>query len=165
MEFVKVEAGDRKAIEELSAMACTIVKEYYEKLLGSDQNDYMIEKFQSFKAITTQLDSGYNYYVLESDNEPVGFIGFYPNGKRMYLSKFYFAKSARGKGLGKKTLAFLVDKTRAKGLESIYLNVNKYNESIKAYEKMGFARIGEEVNDIGNGYVMDDYVYEYKLFD
>lgn len=163
MKFVRIATGDSQGIANLSAMACTIVKEYYDGLLGSAQNDYMIEKFQSVPAITAQLENGYQYYIMESNGIPVGFVGFYPKGDRMYLSKFYLDGSARGQGLGKAALAFLVEKTKAAQMRSIFLNVNKYNESIKAYEKMGFVRIGEEVNDIGNGYVMDDYVYEYAV--
>lgn len=163
MKFVRIAFGDSQGIVRLSALACAIVKEYYDGLLGAAQNDYMIEKFQSVPAITAQLENGYQYYIIEQDGIPVGFVGFYPTGKGMYLSKFYLDGSVRGQGLGKAALAFIIEKTKAAQMQRIYLNVNKYNESIKAYEKMGFVRIGEEVNDIGNGYVMDDYVYEYAI--
>ena len=163
MEFNKIVNEDSDGIAYLADLASRIVKEYYDELLGTAQNDYMIEKFQSVKAIAGQLESGYQYYIMENDGKTVGFIGYYPSGKRMYLSKFYLDKNARGLGLGKMALTFLVEQTKAANMEAIYLNVNKYNESIKAYERMGFVRIGEEVNDIGNGYVMDDYVYEYRL--
>jgi ribosomal protein S18 acetylase RimI-like enzyme len=45
--------------------------------------------------------------------------------------------------------------------KGIYLNVNKYNSAKFFYEKLGFTNVKEEVIDIGNGYVMDDYVMEY----
>ena len=80
----------------------------------------------------------------------------------MYLSKLYLHKNQRGKGFSKEILQFLITKTRESGLSSITLNVNKYNDNtILAYEKLGFVRIREEKNDIGNGYYMDDYVYCY----
>lgn len=42
----------------------------------------------------------------------------------------------------------------------VYLTVNKGNErAIKVYEKFGFIKTDSIVTDIGNGYVMDDYVY------
>ena len=42
--------------------------------------------------------------------------------------------------------------------------MNKYNaNSIAVYEKLGFKRIGEGVTDIGNGYVMDDFFYQYDI--
>jgi hypothetical protein len=43
------------------------------------------------------------------------------------------------------------------------LNVNKYNSAQDFYKKLGFCIDYEEVIDIGNGYVMDDYVMEKEL--
>jgi ribosomal protein S18 acetylase RimI-like enzyme len=43
---------------------------------------------------------------------------------------------------------------------SLELNVNKYNPTLGFYKKIGFSIISEEVIDIGNGYVMDDYIME-----
>jgi RimJ/RimL family protein N-acetyltransferase len=49
-------------------------------------------------------------------------------------------------------------------LNKIALTVNKNNvNSIKAYEKMGFKNVGSVVQDIGSGYVMDDYKMEKTL--
>jgi len=31
------------------------------------------------------------------------------------------------------------------------------------YEHLGFVKIGEEKNDIGQGFFMDDYVFSYVL--
>ena len=55
---------------------------------------------------------------------------------------------------------------QAKGVNSsdLFLNVNKYNEkAIAFYNKNGFEIVKEEVIDIGNGFVMDDYEFEKKL--
>ena len=48
-------------------------------------------------------------------------------------------------------------------LPALRLNVNKYNPTIDIYEHLGFRIIESEVNDIGKGYVMDDYVMEKRL--
>jgi RimJ/RimL family protein N-acetyltransferase len=67
----------------------------------------------------------------------------------------------RGKGYGGKTVEFLESLAREDGFKKITLTVNKYNSgSIKAYEKMGFKNVGSIVQDIGNGFVMDDYKME-----
>ena len=43
-------------------------------------------------------------------------------------------------------------------------NVNKYNSnSIAAYEKMGFLNLGPTVADIGDGFIMDDYIMRLPL--
>ena len=42
--------------------------------------------------------------------------------------------------------------------------MNKNNKNtIEAYKKWGFTIIDSVVTDIGNGFVMDDYIMEYKL--
>ena len=42
--------------------------------------------------------------------------------------------------------------------KGVFLNVNKYNNAQFFYEKLGFTITKDEVIDIGNDYVMDDYV-------
>ena len=43
------------------------------------------------------------------------------------------------------------------------LGVNRLNPALKFYERLGFAIIKEEKTEIGNGFVMDDYIMELKL--
>ena len=48
-------------------------------------------------------------------------------------------------------------------MPAVFLNVNRYNDACRVYEALGFTVARYEVNDIGNGFVMDDAVYEYTL--
>ncbi|MBQ8974116.1 MAG: GNAT family N-acetyltransferase [Oscillospiraceae bacterium] len=163
MQFIHVTLDEPALIEELSATATAIVREYYDPLLGVEQNSYMLNKFQSVNAITEQLEHGYIYYLVKDEDKPVGFMAFYPNGESMYLSKLYLDKSSRGKGIGRQMLELDVAQARQAGLSSVTLNVNKYNSTVKIYETMGFRRIRAEKNDIGSGYYMDDFVYQLDL--
>ena len=44
-------------------------------------------------------------------------------------------------------------------LQGMYLTVNKYNEhAIDVYKHYGFKIVDSVVTDIGNGFVMDDYI-------
>jgi hypothetical protein len=46
----------------------------------------------------------------------------------------------------------------------MYLTVNKYNELAKrAYLAKGFVIVDATVQDIGHGFVMDDYIMEKAL--
>ena len=162
MNFIKIKRENEENIKRLSSLATGIIREYYEPLLGKSQNEYMIEKFQSENAIKRQLEDNYNYYIINDDND-LGFLAFYPKDDYMYLSKFYIISGQRGKGLGKKTIEFVKKIAVENGLNSIVLNVNKYNDSIKIYEKLGFSIIRAEKNDIGCGYFMDDYVMQCKF--
>lgn len=159
MNFIKLEQ-EKNAIEHMSAMATEIIREHFDPLVGKAQNDYMLAMFQTPGAISKQLDAGYQYYFVEVDNQTVGFLAFYEDGDAMHISKFYLYKHFRRCGYAWKMLDFIKAKSHELGYKCLELNVNKDNNAIKAYESMGFECIRAEVNDIGEGYVMDDYVYQ-----
>ena len=159
MVFEKLSLSDEGGIEEMSAIATAIVREHYDPILGKEQNDYMLKKFQSAQAIRGQLEQGYRYYFVGDKAHRLGFMAFYPRGEAMYLSKLYLYKDERGKGYSRRMIDFVADQARAEGLSAIELNVNRFNGSVDIYEKLGFTRIRSEKIDIGSGYFMDDYVY------
>ncbi|MCP9198834.1 GNAT family N-acetyltransferase [Gramella sp. GC03-9] len=150
-----------KTIEPVARLAREIWTEHYTPIIGKDQVDYMLDKFQSATAIRQQLDQAVKYFLLEQDEEPVGYLSYRLEKDHLFLSKIYVLKSQRGKGIGKKALEFLKEQAGISGIQKIKLTVNKYNSnSIRAYEKMGFVQVDAIVQDIGNGFVMDDYVLE-----
>ena len=79
------------------------------------------------------------------------------------LHRIYFLKEAQGKGLGKKALNFIKEEVKKIGDKRIILAVNKNNQAKSFYESQGFKVYDEGVFDIGNGYVMDDYLMEFIL--
>lgn len=165
MNCIKLTQSDKALITELSDLASSIVKEHYDPIIGAEQNDYMIEKFQSPASITEQLSRNISYYLVRNDEgTSIGFIAFYPRSTELYLSKFYLHSSQRGKGISKQMMEFVINEARKAGAASVTLNVNKHNDlAIAVYEKLHFHRIREEKIDIGSGWYMDDYVYEYIL--
>ena len=53
---------------------------------------------------------------------------------------------------------------KERNLKRIYLSVNKHNTpSYEVYLHLGFKVIDAVVTDIGGGFVMDDYIMEYRL--
>ena len=60
-------------------------------------------------------------------------------------------------------LQFVIANAKKYGLDTIVLNVNRDNPAVYAYEHLGFVKIGEEKNDIGQGFFMDDFVFAYKI--
>lgn len=158
MEFIEL-VNDPETVVKMSAMATEIVREHYDPIIGKAQNDYMLERFQSPEAIAAQVEDGAKYYFAREGGKDVGFLSYYLHDDCLYLSKFYLYKDERGKGHSREMLSFLMSKAREAGMPSIELNVNRNNSAIKAYEALGFKRLREEKNDIGGGFVMDDYVY------
>ena len=75
--------------------------------------------------------------------------------------KFIHLSGVSKLGYGRKAVQYAEKVARDLGLDKIVLTVNKNNvNSIKAYEKIGFTNAGPVVQDIGSGFVMDDYKME-----
>ena len=161
ISYKKVE---RKDFIVLATLAKRLWHCAFDNLIGPSQTDYMIEKFQSKPAFERQTDSEYyTYYFIEFNGKKVGYTALAnrPNEERLFLSKLYLAPEVQGKGIAVKTLEFIKDKAKKLNKQAVYLTVNKGNaRAILVYEKFGFKRIDSVVTDIGNGFVMDDYIYQ-----
>ncbi|MFA5658401.1 MAG: GNAT family N-acetyltransferase [Oscillospiraceae bacterium] len=163
LEFVAVKTEAQ--IDTLAKIADEIWHEHFSAILSPEQIDYMVDVFQSYSAINEQLKKlGYSYYFLEADSNPIGYIGLKQENNKLFLSKLYILKEYRGKGYASRAFEFLEEMCREKHLKAIWLTVNRNNETpIKVYEKKGFVTIREQVSDIGNGFVMDDFVMEKEI--
>lgn len=153
-------------LREVSVLAEEIWHECFTDIISAEQIDYMVEKFQSFQAMKNQIiNQGYYYLAVRNDGDLCGYIGVKPeNDDRFFLSKLYLRKDMRGKGIASEMLCCVFAEARNIGKKSVYLTVNKYNiHAIDVYKKTGFSVIDSVVTDIGSGFVMDDYVMEYKL--
>ena len=153
---------EQEEINVVAELGTKIWHEHYSTILEPAQIDYMVDKFQSANAVALQInDQGYEYYLIKDEDSVVGYIGLVMETDRVFLSKLYIAKEARGKGLASKAFAFITELATSNKKQAIWLTVNRYNSgSIAVYEKKGFIKVREQVSDIGNGYVMDDYVME-----
>ena len=161
INFKKLELEEIKILENL---AYEIWNEYSICFINQEQIDYMLKKFQSTKAILTQISNNYEYYFIQSNNENVGYFAIQPQNEKLFLSKLYIKKTARRKGIGQKALYFIIQKAKDYHLNSIELTVNKTNtNSINAYQKWGFQIKSSTIADIGNGFVMDDFILEYEI--
>lgn len=160
LKFSPVKSGEDIAL--LAKVADEVWHEFFVDILPAGQIDYMVEKFQSVTALTRMIgDEGYEYFFLSLGGCPVGYTGIRATDGKLFLSKLYILKAHRGKGYASRAFEFLEGICGARELKAIWLTVNRYNEhSIAVYKKRGFKVVTTQVADIGNGYVMDDYVME-----
>ncbi|MEG0504169.1 MAG: GNAT family N-acetyltransferase, partial [Raoultibacter sp.] len=81
--------------------------------------------------------------------------------KSLFISKIYLFESERRKGYASRTVRFFERLCSMRNLEYMFLTVNKHNElALRAYKKLGFETVDAVETDIGNGFVMDDYIME-----
>lgn len=152
-------------IKDLARLANEIWHEYFSFLLSPEQIDYMVKLFQSREALTKAIrQENYTYFLLMDGETLAGYCGVKPEGTRLFLSKLYLRKDYRGRGLSTKLLNEAIRFAKEQGKAAVYLTCNKYNtHSLDVYKAKGFVQIDSAVTDIGNGFVMDDYIMELKL--
>ena len=152
------------AIDQLVQVADQIWREHYLPIIGQAQIDYMLDRFQSAPAIEQQLQQGYRYHFISTADQPCGYLSFARRQDGLFLSKIYLERQQRGKGLGWAAMDFVQRQALEQGLDRIWLTVNRNNRiAIEAYRRWGFNVVGEVVQDIGQGFVMDDYRMELAL--
>lgn len=161
MNIVKVEPNQ---VELLSKFASEVFIDYYSNRIGYDQSLYMANMFLSVQAIKKLMEKGAIFKLVFDNEEPVGLIEYILEKEKVFLSKFYVRKDRRHQGIGKMMLQDCKNYALANNINKIYLTVNKGNTpSIDIYYHEGFKKIDAVVNDIGNGYVMDDYIMQLEL--
>ena len=156
--FTRVQTPEQ--IETVACLARAIWPDHYAPINGIEHVDYMLEKFQSVPAVTRQINKeSFQYYLIEPDGEPVGYLAVQPRDEDLFLSKLYLLSTARGRGLGRAAIELAAAISREFKKPYITLTVNRNNsDTIAVYKKCGFIIYEEKVADIGNGYVMDDYI-------
>jgi len=162
MKLIKATQKDIPLIQDLAKRSW---ENAYAEILSKEQMKYMLETMYSEAEILEHLKNpNYHYFLVfdEDLNSFDGFLGYENHYEKntTKLHRIYLVPESKGKGLGKKTLEFLNEKVKESGDTRIILNVNKYNSAKNFYESQGYKIYDEGVFDIGNGFVMDDYLME-----
>lgn len=136
----------------------------YGSILSKPQLDYMMKMMYSIDSLQLQADKKKHQFILAIENGfTLGFASFelsFGETKKTKIHKIYILSIHQGKGIGKKLIDYIETEAKNHHQEALLLNVNKYNIAQDFYKKLGFCIDCEVVIDIGNGYVMDDYVME-----
>ncbi len=138
----------------------------YGSILSKAQLDYMLNLMYSDESLLKQISGNAHFFLAYDGEICLGFTSCennYQNKKGTRLHKLYLLPESQGKGVGKLLLEKVIAFAKKNQSEAISLNVNKFNTAFTFYKKMGFEVVAEEVLEIGNGYVMDDYKMEKRL--
>ncbi len=141
----------------------------YGDILSAAQIEYMLDMMYSADALAEQMGPKSHWFAkAEWDGDVVGFVSFqndYPASGTLKIHKLYVLPEAQGKKIGE-DLLFYVRQCAVQFVPSqqaITLNVNKYNRAKSFYERAGFSVAGEEDIDIGNGFLMEDFIMRLPL--
>lgn len=158
LEIVKID--NHATAKAAQVLASEIWHEHYASIISSEQIDYMLES-QSADAIEKLIPNGYTYYLIRLDENDIGYTAVCTSElleNRMLISKLYIKREFRGKGIGTRVVKFHGENAKKEGFSGLYVFVNKKNTAIQAYGKMGFRVHHPVITEIGNGFVMDDFV-------
>ena len=135
----------------------------YGPIIPSGQIHYMLANIYSIEALRSQVFEKKHEFILIHEYENIfGYASFsnqsVPGENSYRIHKLYVRPDQHGRGLGKKLVNYIIGVAQSAGAEKVELNVNKYNPALGFYRKLGFEVDREMCEDIGNGYVVDDYV-------
>jgi ribosomal protein S18 acetylase RimI-like enzyme len=145
----------------IRALAHQIWPNAFKEILSRDQIAYMLDLMYSDRSLLEQFDKGHLFFVMMVERRPVGFMAIerhFPEYHQLKIHKLYVNTEIQGMGAGKKLLQKAKEIAEIKGMDEITLNVNRFNKAVGFYKRMGFAIEREEDIQIGNGYLMEDYV-------
>ena len=146
----------------LAELARYIWQQHYPAIISQAQIDYMLQQRYQTTALQAELDTPWHWLDgLWLGENMLGFANYFCTEQpaEMKLDKLYLHPDWHGRGLGSLMLEYVTARARQQGCETLTLAVNKNNTTaIKAYHSNGFEVAREVVVDIGNGFVMDDFI-------
>lgn len=153
-----------KAIQDIAGKTWPVT---YGAILSSEQIQYMFSMMYDLEALKNQAETKNHHFIIaEEEGNFLGFASYefdYHNQPKAKIHKIYILPETQGSGIGKKLIHYIAEKAKASQQEFVSLNVNRFNDALHFYTKIGFEKVGEEDINIGNGYVMEDYIMEKKL--
>ncbi len=163
IEVRKVLAVDYETIHNLANRTWYAT---YLSILSQEQLEYMLEMMYRQAAFTEQLSVKNHHFLLAAEGgTPLGFASYELNhlSETARIHKLYVVPEAQGKGVGRKLLSIIENEAIKNSNDKIILNVNRFNKAVNFYLRTGFVKIGEEDIDIGNGYLMEDFVMRKEI--
>lgn len=166
MDDIRIRDAKLEDIPVIQELAELIWWPTYSPLLEKEQIRFMLDKIYSVETLTRVMIDGTQHFILLQDEK--GYQGFAAYGARpedatIYkLHKLYVDPRNQGKGFGKILINEIKSRLQQQGIQTLDLNVNRYNTAKSFYEKLGFAVIREEDVAIGP-YWMNDFVMRLKL--
>jgi ribosomal protein S18 acetylase RimI-like enzyme len=151
--------AERADLPTIAGLAQEIWREHYPGIISAEQIEYMLERLYARGALEAQWAAGRRFWLATFDTAAAGYAAASVEdaGETLFLNSLYVRGAARGQGLGAGLLGATAGAFPA--ARRIRLTVNRQNfRAINFYFKSGFVIAGLADKDIGDGYVMNDFV-------
>lgn len=163
IEIKEVNLEDIPEIQSISKIVWPVT---FAEILSQEQISYMMDMMYSTESLTRQIQVENHHYILaQKDGEFLGYLSYQNQVENEYckVHKIYVLPTAQGLGVGKVLIEYAKQQAMEGGDSELRLNVNRYNKALEFYKHIGFAILKTEDIDIGNGFLMEDYVLQMQL--
>ena len=163
---MKIIQATKSQLSIVRDLAYKIWPSAYGEILSEAQLTYMLDKFYSLEALTDQLEERRHIFLLiENEEKVVGFASYELNieNHKTKIHKIYVLPETQGKGYGVQLINEIEKRAKEAKNDILFLNVNRFNKAQYFYKKLDFEIAFKEDIEIGNGYLMEDFVMEKKI--
>lgn len=159
---VSISALTEADIESVRALAHEVWHKHYPSIISVEQIDYMLAQRYAPEVIASELRRNDVWWrQARGEDRVLGFSAcvLSERSDELKLDKLYVRHDAQRRGVGGKLIDNAARLAARLGKTWLVLAVNKNNvQAIGAYEKHGFAICESVVKDIGEGFIMDDFI-------
>ena len=135
---------------------------HYPGLITIKQIEYMLDQRYALREIDQLIASPTcTWFKIETEQIMLGFGHFEEDAamRSIKVDKLYIHPKNQGQGYGSTLMRFAEAHYGKLGFGRMWLQVNKGNETaIKFYQEAGYKKEKEVIIDIGQGFIMDDFI-------
>ena len=149
-------------VEVVAALARVVWQDAYSGIITQAQIDYMLEQRYNPQRLQEELNTPgiwWDKALVEGGLAAFSSTLLTSTPGEMKLDKLYVDPARQRLGLGARLIEHVAQRALGLGCHTLILAVNKHNtRAIAAYKKSGFVEREAVRVDIGNGFVMDDFI-------
>jgi len=162
IEISPVRLDEAEAVVDLAGR---VWRAHYPGIITPAQIEYMLAQRYRPVLVRQFIARGDLWLAARAEGLLVGFAHGHPLNEGDYkLDKLYVDLDWQRHGIGGALIRELAARVIQQGFGRLALRVNRQNQqAINAYLKHGFNVTTIHLEDIGNGFIMDDYVMTKEL--
>ncbi len=162
--MIEIIQATEKDFETIKFIAENTWFDTFGDILSNSQINYMLSMMYNLDSLKNQTEKLNHIFLLARENENnYGYLSYeldYQKIGKTKIHKIYILPQTQGKGIGKILIDEITEIALSNQQNILCLNVNRFNKAIGFYEKIGFKTIGQENIDIGDGFLMEDFIME-----
>ena len=159
MEIRNAKIYDIPVIQEIAKRTW---RKSFVSVISQSQIEYMLNKMYTTDVLRWQMSDGnHKYLLIEEEEQIAGFASYELDANEdnhARLHKIFVLPELQKSGTGSLLLEEVVTRVKENKNEGLLLSVNRQNPAVDYYLAQGFEIVEEDDIDIGEGYLLKDYI-------